>query len=382
MKTGLDARSGEATQRLYRAPGRVNLIGEHTDYNAGFVLPAAIRYETRVSAAPREDRLVKVRSAGFAGTRSFDLDRLRAGVEGDWSDHVRGMLIELRRAGTRLRGADVTIGSDVPIGAGLSSSASVMVAFGFAMLDLADAPIDRVELARVAQRAENEHAGARTGIMDPFVCANARAHDALLLDTRSLTFDYLPLPERAQIVICNTMVKHDHATGGYNERRKECETGTAVLADRFPQIRALRDATLEQLAAVRVELSDMVYRRCRHVITEDVRTLRAADALRAGDLRSFGTLMDASHASLRDDFEVSCSELDSMVNLAHRYAGGGVYGARMTGGGFGGCAIALVESGAVEGFVVSLRTRYREALGIEPEFYVGVGAAGASEVIA
>ena len=382
MKSGLSGADVETTQRVYRAPGRVNLIGEHTDYNDGFVMPTAIPYETRVSAVPREDRAVTVRSEDFTGARTFDLDRLRGGVEHDWSDHVRGMLIELQRAGKNLRGVDLGIASDVPIGAGLSSSASVMVATGLALLDLAHVAIDRVALARVAQRAENEHAGARTGIMDPFVSANARAGDALLLDTRTLTFDYLPLPPRAQIVISNTMVKHDHATGGYNERRTECETGTAVLARRYPQIRALRDATLDQLAAVRDALSDSVYRRCRHVITENARTLRAADALRAGDLVTFGTLMNASHASLRDDFEVSCPELDVMVELARAYASDRVYGARMTGGGFGGCAIALVERESVDGFVDSIRTGYREATGIEPDTYVGAGAAGAGKVVA
>lgn len=367
--------------RTFRAPGRVNLIGEHTDYTDGFVMPAAIRYETRVFARTRGDRCVHVASGNFPGTREFELDRLESGVAHDWSDHVRGVLIELQRDGSALRGAELSIASDVPIGAGLSSSASVMVATGFAMLALADAKIDPVALARVAQRAENEHAGARTGIMDPFVSANARAHDALLIDTRSLAFEYLPLPAAAEVVICNTMVKHDHTTGGYNARRKECETGTAVLAQRFPDIRALRDATLERLEAVRTSLSDVVYRRCRHVITENERTLDAACALRAGDLARFGTLMDASHASLRDDYEVSCRELDIMVELARAYRTGRVYGARMTGGGFGGCAIALVERTAVEAFVAFMRAAYRDAAGVEPAMYVGAGTAGAGEVI-
>lgn len=370
----------ETATRAFRAPGRINLIGEHTDYSDGFVLPAAIRYETRVSTRPRADRHVLVRSADFPGTRDFDLDRLPVGVAHDWSDHVRGVLIELQRAGSSLRGADFAIASDVPIGAGLSSSASVMVATGFAALALSHAKIDRVALAKVAQRAENEHAGARTGIMDPFVSANARAGDALLIDTRSLAFEYLPLPASAEVVICNTMVKHDHATGGYNERRKECEAGTAVLARRFPDVRALRDATLERLAAVRAALPDVVYRRCRHVITENARTLDAAGALRSGDLETFGTLMDASHASLRDDYEVSCRELDVMVELARAYRGGRVYGARMTGGGFGGCAIALVEKTAVDGFSASIRAAYRDAVGVEPATYVGAGADGAGEV--
>ena len=366
--------------RVYRAPGRVNLIGEHTDYTDGYVMPAAIRYDTRVTLALRDDRRVTVRSAAFAERRDFDLASLRGGVARDWSDHVRGMLVELQRDGAPLHGADLAIASDVPIGAGLSSSASVMIATGFAMLDVAGIEIDPVRLARLAQRAENEHVGARTGIMDPFVSANARAGDALLLDTRSLEFEYLPLPERAQIVICNTMVKHDHATGGYNDRRRQCEVGTAELARRYPHVHALRDATLGDLESIRPSLPDDVFRRCRHVISENERTVRAAAALRASDLVAFGALMNASHVSLRDDFEVSCRELDTMVALANASSVARVYGARMTGGGFGGCAIALVETAGVDAFVASIAPAYRHATGLEPTIYVGAGGAGASEV--
>ncbi len=293
------------TPRTFSAPGRVNLIGEHTDYTGGFVLPAAIAYATRVTAAVRNDRRVVVRSAGFPGAREFDLAHLATGVGHDWSDRVRGMLVELQRSGRTLRGAEVAIESDVPIGAGLSSSASVMIAAGWAFLSLADEPIDATELARVAQRAENEHAGARTGIMDPFISAHARRGDALLIDTRSLRFDYVPLPVRATVVICNTMVKHDHATGGYNARRAECAAGTALLHGRFPAVESLRDATLEQLQSVRAVMRDDVFSRCRHVIGENDRTQRAARALAGEDLAAFGTLMDESHRSLRDAF-VSC----------------------------------------------------------------------------
>jgi galactokinase len=368
------------TERLFRAPGRVNLIGEHTDYTGGFVLPAAIAYETRVRAVPRDDALIRVRSGNFTGTRTFAIDALEAGVLHDWSDHIRGMLVELQRNGVALRGADFDIATDVPIGAGLSSSASVMIASGYAALALAGVTLDGVTLARLAQRAENLHAGAQTGIMDPFVSANARAGTALLIDTRSLTFDFVPLPREATIVICNTMVKHDHATSGYNTRRAECAAGTAILHDRFPEIVSLRDATLERLEAVRAAMPDVAYRRCRHVISENERTRRAAAALGSDDLARVGQLMDASHASMRDDFEISCRELDLMVELAHGFPGGTVHGARMTGGGFGGCAIALVATVAVETFVAFIRAEYRAATSVEPETYVGAGAAGASEL--
>jgi len=369
------------TQRLFRAPGRVNLIGEHTDYTGGFVMPAAIAYETRVRASVRSDDHVWVRSMDFSGARDFNLASLATGVLHDWSDHVRGMLVELQRSGRELRGANLSIESNVPIGAGLSSSASVMIATGYAALALAGEPIDTVALARIAQRAENNHAGAQTGIMDPFVSANARAGDALLLDTRSLAFEYVPLPPQGTVVICNTMVKHDHATGGYNARRAECSEGTALLAARFPDVAALRDATLDQLELVQPAMRNEVYRRCRHVITENKRTLSAASALRAGDLETFGHLMDASHVSLRDDFAVSCAELDLMVELAHAFRGGLVYGARMTGGGFGGCAIALVAAPAVPAFAAQVRSAYRAATTVEPAIYIGAGAAGASELV-
>ncbi len=369
-----------ATERLFRAPGRVNLIGEHTDYTGGFVMPAAIAYDTRVRAAPRDHGHVRVTSADFEGTRVFDLAAIPSGPTHDWSDHVRGMLLELQRSGVTVRGADLAIESNVPIGAGLSSSASVMIAVGYAALALAGETRTGVALAQIAQRAENLHAGAQTGIMDPFVSANAIAKHALLIDTRALTFEYVPLPLGATVVICNTLVKHDHSTSGYNSRRAECAAGTAILAARFAGIVALRDATLGHLETVRAEMPDAVYRRCRHVISENGRTLSAATALGANDLAGFGRLMDASHASLRDDFEVSCRELDIMVELARAFGRGTVYGARMTGGGFGGCAIALVATPAVEAFVAYLGAAYREATSVEPEMYLGAGAAGASEI--
>ena len=350
---------------MFRAPGRVNLIGEHTDYNDGFVMPAAIAYDTWVAAARRDDRTVTFESEHFEGTRSFDLDHLESGVRHDWSDYLRGMLVELQRNGSRIEGADMLIGSDVPIGAGLSSSASVCVATGYALLDLAALPIDRISLAKTAQRAENEHAGAKTGIMDQFVVANAEAGHALILDTRSLDFRQVPLPEAATFVICNSMVKHDNATGEYNTRRRECEEGVAALQERFPEIRALRDATLDHLEAIRGDVSDTIYRRCRHVVTEDERTQRARWALERGDVVKLGALMDASHASMRDDYEITCAEIDTMVALARLLPG--VFGARMTGGGFGGCTVNLVANGDVESFVATMKRGYHEGA-------AGVGA--------
>jgi galactokinase len=367
------------TGRVYRAPGRVNLIGEHTDYNDGFVMPAAIAYDIRVAVTPRTDRQVSVASHGFPGTRVFDLDRLHAGVEHDWSDYVRGMLIELQADGAALRGADLHVTSDLPVGAGLSSSAAIAVGVGFALLNAAALPIDRVKLALAAQRAENRHAGINSGIMDQFISANARAGQAILLDTRSLTFDYLPLPDTATFVVCNTMVKHSNATGGYNERHAECSAGVAALAARYPGVRALRDVTLEELEAARDALPDKIFRRCRHVVTEDARVLDAGRALERSDLGEFGRLMTASHRSMRDDFEISAPEVDVMVDLAQAF-GSSVYGARMTGGGFGGSTVNLVAAGDVDAFVRYIVPAYRTATAIEPLVYLGVGAPGAGVV--
>jgi galactokinase len=365
--------------KIYRAPGRVNLIGEHTDYNDGFVMPAAMAYEIRVAATPRADRRVTVVSDGFSGSREFDLDALQPGVRHDWSDYVRGMLIELQNDGARLRGTDLRVTSDLPVGAGLSSSAAIAVGVGFALLDAAGLAVDRVKLALAAQRAENRHAGINSGIMDQFISANARAGHAILLDTRTLSFDFLPLPTAATFVVCNTMVKHANATGGYNERHAECAAGVAALAPRYPEVRALRDVSLEQLELARDAMSEIVFRRCRHVITENARVIDAGKALNGSDFAGFGRLMTASHASMRDDFAISAPEVDTMVELAVAF-GSSVYGARMTGGGFGGSTVNLVAAGDVDAFVRYIVPAYRAATSIEPLLYLGVGAPGAGPV--
>jgi galactokinase len=357
----------------------VNLIGEHTDYNDGFVMPAAIAYDIEVAVTPRADRHVTVVSEGFPGARDFDLALLTPGVLHDWSDYVRGILIELQADGAALRGADLRVTANLPVGAGLSSSAAIAVGVGYAMLDTAGLPIDRVKLALAAQRAENIHAGTQSGIMDQFISANARQGQAILLDTRSLTFDYLPLPSAATFVVCNTMVKHSNATGGYNARHAECAEGVSHLAARYDGVRALRDVTLEQLEGARDVLSATIFRRCRHVITENARVLEAGQALRHSDFAAFGRLMAASHLSMRDDFEISAAEVDTMVELADAF-GDGVYGARMTGGGFGGSTVNLVAAGAVEAFVQYIVPAYRTATSIEPAVYLGVGAPGAGPI--
>ena len=357
--------------RLYRAPGRVNLIGEHTDYNDGFVMPIALDRDTWVAAAPRADRRLVVRSREYRETVTIDLDTEDGsdGWQNHWSCYIRGVARTL----DHVPGADLMIASDVPIGAGLSSSAALEVACGFALLDLAGAPIDLDHLARAAQRAEHDFAGTRCGIMDQTIACHGRADAALWLDTRSLDRRWLLLPPRVRVVVCNTMVRHELASGEYNARRADCEAGVAVLAGQRPSVRALRDVTLADLDAASDRLSERVSRRCRHVITENARVGQAAEALENCDGPRVGALMNESHDSLRRDYEVSCTELDTMVAIARSLAG--VHGARMTGGGFGGCVVALVDRAAAATVVREIVRKYKSATGTTPDVWpTGAGA--------
>jgi len=357
--------------RIYRAPGRVNLIGEHTDYNDGFVMPIALERCTWVAAAPRDDAKLVVRSREFGETVTIQIG---GAAPPHWSQYVAGVAATLDiRAG-----ADVMVASDVPIGAGLSSSAALEVACGYALLDLSGVAVDLNVLARAAQRAEHVFVGTRCGIMDQMIACHGRAASALCLDTRSLECRWLPLPSRVRVVVCNTMVRHELASSEYNARRADCEAGVAMLARRNPGMRALRDVALEELEVSKADLPERVYRRCRHVVTENERVVRAAAALEAGDFDEVGQLMNASHASLRDDYDVSCAELDSMSSIARSLDG--VYGARMTGGGFGGCVVALVDA-AVESLVVrELSHQYNAATGIAPDVWATQAGGGVRAV--
>ena len=367
-----------AESRVFRAPGRVNLIGEHTDYNDGFVMPVAINFSTWVAVAPRADRTLSVFSENFQEEVSFDLDDPAPQPRRHWSDYVRGVAWALEQSGYRLRGAQLQIRGDVPIGAGLSSSASIEVATAFALLSHSGFEVQRVELARLCQRAENDFVGMRCGIMDQFISCQGEKGKALLLDCRSLEYRLLPLPENVRLVICNTMVKHELAAGEYNKRRAECEEGVRHLAQRLNDVSALRDVTMSQLESAGQDLPEVIYRRCRHVISENGRVLQAQDALLKGDLLEFGRLMNESHSSLRDDYEVSCKELDLMVELANECQG--VIGARMTGGGFGGCTVNLVADESTEEFERQIKSNYKATIGINPEVYVCHAAEGVKEI--
>jgi galactokinase len=357
---------GEA--RLYRAPGRVNLIGEHTDYNDGFVLPAALEQCTWIAAAARPEPRLRIASLRAGETLEFALDDPAPQPRRDWSDYVRGVAVMLQRDGYRLTGADMLIDSDVPVGAGLSSSAALEVASGFALLDVAGQAVDLTRLALCSQRAENEFVGMRCGVMDQFASCRGAKDRVLLLDCRSLEFRLSPVDPSVRLVICNSMVHHELAGSEYNRRREQCEEGVARLTSKLPGIRALRDVTEADLARHGALLSDIVFRRCRHVVTENDRVQRAASALEAGQVGEVGRLMQQSHVSMRDDYEISCREIDILVELAGRVEG--VLGARMTGGGFGGCTINLVQADAVERFADEVGRGYKEATGLTPQFLV------------
>jgi galactokinase len=362
---------------VYRAPGRVNLIGEHTDYNDGFVMPVAIDLFTWVAIAPREDRRIRVYSSNFSETREMSLDEVPVRA-GEWSDYIFGVAVTLERSGYRLPGADLLITGEVPIGAGLSSSAAIEVASAYSLLHNAGHSFNDEQLALMCQQGENEFVGARCGIMDQFIATFGKPEKAVMLDCRSLEYELLPIPNDVRIVICNTMVRHELADSEYNARRLECESAVRILAKIRPGIRALRDIMVCELNQYRSELSERVYRRCLHVVTENQRVQEAAHALRLGDFEHLGKLMGESHKSLRDHYEVSCSELDLMVELAGQVRG--VYGARMTGAGFGGCTVNLVRSEAVVPFVSYIQEDYAQLTLQIPEIHVCSAAPGVQEV--
>jgi galactokinase len=363
---------------LVQAPGRVNLIGEHTDYNEGFVFPAAIEFQTQITIAKRTDRRMIVTSENYAERVEFDLDQLPKEPRNQWSDYVVGIVGLLQRKVGGLPGADLLLYGDVPQGAGLSSSASLEVAVCKAFLELSGKGMEGVAIALLCQQAENEFVGARCGIMDQFISVHGKKNHALRLDCRTLEYRLLPIPPDVRLVICNTMVRHSLSGGEYNERRAECEAGARFFAERIPGVKSLRDVTLEEYEKFGGQLPEVIRKRCHHILTENVRVLQAAEALQAGDLKLFGRLMGSSHASLRDDFEVSCEELDLMVRLAVQNTG--VYGARMTGGGFGGCTINLVQQSHVERFRENVAAGYEKGTGRAPEIYISSAADGASRL--
>jgi len=362
---------GPATM-LVRAPGRVNLIGEHTDYNDGFVLPMAIDRAVWIALRPRGDRRVRLYSADFDETAEFSLDELRN--EGNsWVEYIKGVAFILQSEGYPVSGWEGVIAGDVPIGAGLSSSAAVEMASARAFAALDGWPWDARAMAKAGRRVENEWIWVNSGIMDQMISAAGRAGHALLIDCRSLETEAVPLPPGVAVVILDTMTRRGLVDSEYNDRRMQCERAAAVMG-----VPALRDADMELLYRKSGDLDPVTARRAKHVISEDQRTLDAAAVMRQGDAVAMGRLMNESHISMRDDFEISRREMDTMVELAQ--ADPNCYGARMTGGGFGGAAVALVRVEGAEPFAAAVSSAYRQATGLDPQVYICAATDGAAVV--
>jgi galactokinase len=374
------SRFGVAPEIVTRAPGRVNVIGEHTDYNHGFVLPMAIEHETMILARKRADRALNAFAANLDSAAQADLDDRKRNPEASWLDYVVGVADELAKLGKPLAGADIMIVGDVPIGCGLSSSASLEMAalslfeaLGGFMLKGADAP-------RLGQRVENVFLGLSTGIMDQFISRMGKRGSALFLDCRSFEYELVPVAfPSAKFVIANTCLSRGLTSSKYNERVAECKEAVQGMRDNLKKDGThLRDFSLDDLETVKERLSNTAYRRARHVISEDIRTKAACEAMRAGDARALGVLMSASDASLRNDYEVTCQELDAMTEIARSLPG--CLGARMTGAGFGGCTINLVESDSVTSFSKRLMEEYSRVCGIDGQVFSSTPADGASRV--
>ncbi len=356
---------------LAHAPGRVNIIGEHTDYNDGFVLPAAIDRAVYIAARPRTDTTVRIVSVDFDARTQFELDKLDDPDLPAWSRYPRGVLWWLQGHGHYVPGFDAVIGGDIPIGAGLSSSAAVEVGMIELGLALGGGRMDQVDKALAGVEVEHQFIGMPCGVMDQMASAMGKAGHLLLIDCRTLGAEPIPVPASVSIVIMDTAKQRGLVDSEYAARREQCETAAEKLG-----VAALRDVTASQVEANRELLGDILYRRAKHVVTENDRVNLTVVALRAGGLKTVGTALQKSHLSLRNDYEVSCPELDTMVELAN--AQPGCYGARMTGGGFGGCAVALVENGAVEAFVQAVGPAYTEKTGLNPRLYVCQAAAGSA----
>jgi galactokinase len=355
-------RFGAPAPVLVRAPGRVNLIGEHTDYNDGFVMPMAINRAVWVALRPRPDRRVSAYSLDMERPLDFSLDEIPEERVG-WGDYVKAVAWALEGAGYRLTGWEGVVSGDVPIGAGLSSSAALEMAGTRAFAAVSGFEWQPGRMARLGQKAENEWVGVNCGIMDQLISAAGVAGHAMLIDCRTLALEPVPLPAGTVVVVMDTATRRGLVDSAYNERRAQCEAAAAFFG-----VPALRDVSLDQFQRRAGELDEITRRRARHVVTENARTLEAAEAMRGGDAVTLGRLMNASHESLRDDFEVSSVELNEMVDCARKNAG--CFGARMTGAGMGGCAVALVRADGVEGFVLAVAACYQRATKLAPNLYV------------
>jgi len=360
----------ESPTWITKSPGRVNLIGEHTDYNDGFVLPMAINYSSWIALRSRNDSRIIVTALDFDESLEFDLNSISKG-ENDWREYIKGVAWALQQDGHQLTGWEGVLSGNVPIGAGLSSSAALELALARAFSLVSGFEWDPARMALTCQKAENLWVGVSSGIMDQMISASGKKDFTLLIDCRSLETKHIPLPQNTQIVILDTNTRRGLVDSAYNERREQCEE----VAHHF-KVKALRDINLEQLETEKSRLDKLLYHRARHIVSENQRVLQAVDALSTGDAKNFGILMNASHISMRDDFEISRKEMDQMVEIAQGQPG--CYGARMTGGGFGGCAVALVKNEKVDSFHKNVVNLYREKTRLDPRVYISYASDGTS----
>jgi galactokinase len=364
--------------RAFRAPGRVNVIGEHTDYNLGFVLPMALDLKTTIVTAPSSDGKLRIYSEHLKEMREFDPAAIgSAQPTHQWTDYPVGVAVELARAGFSIEPANLFIRSTVPEGSGLSSSAALEVSAALAFLKGRE--LDRLEIAKLCQRAERNFVGMPCGIMDQYISVFGKPHAAVEIDCRSLGRRYVPLPDGVSFIAVNTMVKHALAGSAYRDRVAECAAAVEILAKQYPGVTSLRDVTPAQFEAAAHLLPPVVAKRAKHVVTEDARVNRFVEAGERGDLALMGRLMVESHRSLQHDYEVSCGELDLLVDTALTLDG--VHGARMTGGGFGGCAVFMLETGAAERFRAAMSAAYEARFDVTPRMYDCRPSAGASELL-
>jgi galactokinase len=377
VKQAFSERYGPATPRIFRAPGRVNLIGEHTDYNLGFVMPIAMEMACFTGAAPSGDGMFRVYSRNMEDAAEWpvaDLPNLQP--RRHWTDYVIGIAQQILRLGLTIGGTNIALYSTVPVGSGLSSSAAIEVSTALALLYGRE--FDRTELAKLAQRAEREFVGMPCGIMDQYVSVFGEAGKAIRIDCRSIRHEAAPLPAEVAIMAVNTMVKHDLGASEYPVRVRECQEAVEAIQKSYPGVKSLRDVMPEMLDRTQSAMREVVYRRARHVVTENERVVRFTTASGEGNLHEMGRLFLASHRSLQHDYEVSAEELDFLVDTAAAFTG--VYGARMTGGGFGGCIVALVAPERVDAFKGHIAAAYERQYDITPQIYDCIPADGAREV--
>jgi galactokinase len=365
--------------RLFRAPARINIIGEHCDYNDGFVMPTNTALYTWLAITPRDDRIVRILASDFDQMIELNLDDISRNPDGGWQEYPKAVLKTLQDEGFVLSGADILTSGEIPLGGGLSSSASLETVIAFAMLRCSGSNVNRRQMALSCRTAENEFVGVACGIMDQYVISLCGKDQAMMLDCRSLAFEPVPVPLNTRFLVVNSGIKHQLSEGGYNNRGDECEQAVKLLAAGTQETTALRDVSLEKLESCHSDLGDLLYRRCRHVVTEIQRTRDACQAMLNNDPDTLGKLMNQSHDSLKDDFEVSCAELDSLVDIARKCDG--VYGSRMVGAGFGGCTVSLVEQEKVDSVVDEICKKYRKILGQKPWYHVVEGTDPVQEIL-